>query len=244
MSGLAHVLEREGIATVLIGLIPQHVERMRPPRALVVPFELGRPLGDPGSRRFQKRVLRSALTLSERSDVPVVDVFAEDAPRAVAEDMEGWACPVGLPDAAAESGPTPPLLAEIELLQPWYDRARRSRGRTGVGVSGMTIEEAARFLLACREREPGDSPVTGLAVADAFKLAIEDLKLFHLEAATARPGASSVTLADWFWNGTAAGRLLLDLAHRLADAHDPGIRIHARATLVPQARREARSSVT
>ena len=55
--------------TVLIGLVPQHVDRMRPPRALLVPFELGRPLGAPGDPAFQHRVLDAALQLAQRSDV-------------------------------------------------------------------------------------------------------------------------------------------------------------------------------
>ncbi|MCC5871681.1 MAG: hypothetical protein JJU22_04735 [Gammaproteobacteria bacterium] len=236
MSGLAHILERKGIATVLIGLVPQHVERIKPPRALLVPFEMGRPLGDPGNRDFQARVLSAALRLAVRSDVPVIDVFEEDAPAPVAADMEGWACPVSLRSPAG-TGSTPALLAEIELLEPWCERARVTRGRTGVGASGMHIEEVGRFLLACCEREPVASPVSGLPVADAFKLAAEDLKLFYLEAATARPGAGSTVLADWFWQDTAAGALLLELSRALADAENPGIRIHARATLVPEARR-------
>ncbi len=237
MSGLAHILEREGIATVLIALVPQHVERMRPPRALLVPFEMGRPLGDPGHRDFQRRVLIAALRLAERADVPVIDVFEEDAPAPVAEDMEGWACQVSLPNPEASAGSTPALLAEIELLEPWCERATVARRRTGVGASGMHIEEVARFLLDCCDGEPVTSPVSGLPVADAFKLAAEDLKLFYLEAATARPGAGSTVLADWFWQDTAAGALLLELSCALADAENPGIRIHARATLVPEARR-------
>ncbi len=237
MSGLAHILERAGIATTLIGLVPQHVERMRPPRALLVPFEMGRPLGDPGNRAFQRKVLLAALSLAARTDVPIIDSFDEDAPAPIAEDVEGWACPVSLhhPDQASDA--TPALLTEIELLGPWYARASESRGRTGVGASGMSIDDVGRFLLACREREPKTSPVAGLSVADAFKLAAEDLKLFYLEAATARPGARSTVLADWFWQDTAAGALLLELSRALADAEDGGIRVHARATLVPTARR-------
>ena len=61
MSALAHYFEEEGLATTAIALVRHHAERIRPPRALWVPFELGRPLGAPDEPDFQKRVLRAAL---------------------------------------------------------------------------------------------------------------------------------------------------------------------------------------
>ena len=63
MGGLGHFLEDEGVPTVQISLIREHTEIIKPPRALWVPFMLGRPLGVPDDGEFQKRVLRSALAL-------------------------------------------------------------------------------------------------------------------------------------------------------------------------------------
>ncbi len=42
MSGLAHYFEDKGLATVIISLVRKHTILIRPPRALWVPFELGR----------------------------------------------------------------------------------------------------------------------------------------------------------------------------------------------------------
>lgn len=227
------MLESEGIATVLIALVPQHAIRMRPPRSLLVPFELGRPLGAPGDRPFQRRVLESALKLAERMDVPVVATFEEDAPEADAE-TEGWACPVSfaVPESDADSAQT--VLGEVALLRPWHDRALELRGRSGVGASGLSMEDVVRFLADCLDALPETSPVSALSLADAFKLAAEDLKLFYLEAATAKPGASSRDLAEWFWRGTSAGALLRDLSQQLADAPDRAVALHAKLTLVPE----------
>jgi len=61
VSALGHYLEEEGIATVVIALIRPQAENTRPPRALWVPFELGRPIGPPGDAAFQKRVILAAL---------------------------------------------------------------------------------------------------------------------------------------------------------------------------------------
>ena len=63
MSAVGHYLEDEGIPTVGISLVREHSEKIRPPRALWVPFMLGRPLGAPDAPDFQRRVLRAALEL-------------------------------------------------------------------------------------------------------------------------------------------------------------------------------------
>lgn len=233
MSGLAHTLESEGIATVLIALVPQHAIRMRPPRSLLVPFELGRPLGAPGDRPFQRRVLESALKLVERVDVPVVASFEEEAPESESES-EGWACPVSFAAPESNADASHAVLDEVALLRPWHDRAVEQRGRSGAGASGMSIEEGVRFLAGLLDTLPKASPVVGLSLADAFKLAVEDLKLFYLEAATSRPGASSRDLAEWFWRSTSAGMLLRELSRQLNDAPDRGVALHAKLTLVPE----------
>jgi hypothetical protein len=61
---LAHVLEREGIATVAIVTKARvFPEKMRPPRVLFCAFPLGRPLGKPRDAEFQRDVLTTALGL-------------------------------------------------------------------------------------------------------------------------------------------------------------------------------------
>jgi len=62
VSALGHYLEEEGIATVAIALIRPQAENTKPPRALWVPFELGRPFGPPSDAAFQKRVLLARCT--------------------------------------------------------------------------------------------------------------------------------------------------------------------------------------
>jgi len=63
VSALGHYLEEEGIPTVAISLIRAQTENTRPPRALWVPFELGRPFGPPSDAAFQKREMSAVLTL-------------------------------------------------------------------------------------------------------------------------------------------------------------------------------------
>ena len=58
-------LERRGIATVAIQLLRDVAEKVRPPRALFVPFRHGYPLGEPNNPTMQHAVIEAALQLLE-----------------------------------------------------------------------------------------------------------------------------------------------------------------------------------
>ena len=68
MSLVAAELERQGIATVSLQLLRSVAERVRPPRALFVPFRHGYPLDAPGEPGRQHDVLDAALRLLEMED--------------------------------------------------------------------------------------------------------------------------------------------------------------------------------
>lgn len=81
MSLVAAELERRGIASVAIQLLREVALRVRPPRALCVPFPHGYPLGLPGDAALQRRVIESALSLLKApSPVPPVLVDFEGSP--------------------------------------------------------------------------------------------------------------------------------------------------------------------
>jgi hypothetical protein len=65
VSLVAAELERHGISTVVIQLLRLVAEKVRPPRALVVPFRHGYPLDSPGEPEKQHAVLAAALGLLE-----------------------------------------------------------------------------------------------------------------------------------------------------------------------------------
>ncbi len=119
-----------------------------------MPFELGRPLGVPNDAAFQKRVLMAALALLERPAGPVLEDYPEEAGSTITsldeDDMTGMVCPIALPKPADETAPgtgtTQALMREIASLAPWYDLAVRTRGRTTVGPSGLSIDAAALYF--------------------------------------------------------------------------------------------------
>jgi hypothetical protein len=69
---IAAELERRGITTVCIALLRDVVEKVRPPRALAVPFPHGYPLDAPLAPERQRRVIEAALALCEAEGPPPV----------------------------------------------------------------------------------------------------------------------------------------------------------------------------
>ena len=65
VSLVAAELERRGIATVTFQLLREVAERVRPPRALLLPFRHGYPLDRPNDPARQRAVLEAALRLLE-----------------------------------------------------------------------------------------------------------------------------------------------------------------------------------
>lgn len=238
MSAIGHYLEAAGLPTVQISLIREHTERMTPPRALWVPFELGRPLGVPGDADFQKRVLRAALSLLERTDGPFIADHDEDVPAGAASaDGDGWVCPVSFPAPADEETAAAALRREVQGLKPWYELGLERRGRTTVGVSGLSIDQVADYIAAFAEQgAEAQSPLTGLPLAEAFKRANDDLQTFYQEAATAQPGhgGSHADVLDWFWGQTQAGKLLLACRERSREGDDAALRFICERLMVPR----------
>jgi D-proline reductase (dithiol) PrdB len=75
--GLAQqIIEESGIPTASITLLEDVTRKIRPPRALSVPFPLGFPLGEADNAALQLDILRQVLVLLERTDVPVLERFA------------------------------------------------------------------------------------------------------------------------------------------------------------------------
>ena len=59
----AAALEQQGISTVAVQLLRLVAEKVRPPRALVVPFRHGYPLDSPNEPEKQRAVITAALKM-------------------------------------------------------------------------------------------------------------------------------------------------------------------------------------
>jgi len=241
VSALGHYLEEAGIATDAIALIRPQAENTKPPRALWVPFELGRPLGPAGDPAFQKRVLLAALTMMVEGGgrLRIVD-FPDDDPRARPD--RAWQPPfmpaavaIGSADSLASR-----LEAEVLLLRGAHERWMAQYGRSTIGLSGLAISECARYVADWLRGKTPPSPRDGFSAPLILRFAVDDLKAYCLEAAgagAAKP--SSRQLADWLWDRTAAGAALGALRDVLLAEEDERLRLIVANFIVPAARLRA-----
>ncbi len=61
MGLIQRAIEEVGIPTISISLNLTITEKLRPPRALLVAFPLGHPMGNPFDKGFQKQILMKGL---------------------------------------------------------------------------------------------------------------------------------------------------------------------------------------
>ena len=240
MGGLSHILEDEGIPTTHISLIRTHTEKIKPPRALVVPFELGRPLGAPNEPDFQRRVLHDCLKLLERPSGPVLEDFPDLPPGEDEEEAQGWACPVNfappVDDVSDADLVHRSLLQEVNLLRPWYEEAVKNYKRSAFGISGKTPEEIARFLADFVIDPVGTAPpVDGETIGVGFKRLADDLRYFYTEAAIARPDQRTrdLDVANWLWGETTLGKVLVLIRDYAMETEEPSMKALAITAMVP-----------
>ena len=211
------MMETRGFATVALGLVRTQMEQVRPPRGLWTPFQLGRPLGEPGDVAFQRRVLMRALGLLERADGPVVlEDFPDDPPGSLA--APGWVPPLQAPASSLAEVKTvrPETLIErfaeeLERILPSWKAAQARYGRTTVGLSGQGQGAWPSFAAAILR---GDLPLVPPHETTALSLRFwcDDVKALYSEAAQARgPAPTSRQIDGWFWASTIAGQLIIRL---------------------------------
>jgi len=239
VGGLSHYLEDEGLATTQISLVREHTERIKPPRALWVPFELGRPLGVPNDSEFQARVLKSAIKLLKATRGPVLEDFTEDAPFR-STDGGPLACPVDFSPREKPITELDHLLSEfkqeVDQMHNWYDLSKDHRGRTTADSSGLDPEMMAEFISRFVRGEIPALPLQEVSLGTNIKMAVEDLKAYYIEAVTSQPGqpTDSGALADWFWSRTTAAQIINEIRKRCMKDDDEHLKRIGGALLIPR----------
>jgi hypothetical protein len=216
---------------------------MRPPRALYVPFEFGRPLGPPDDPAGQRQAMLAALRLLERNDAPVLEDYvlasrpAQANEEAGAAMLEGLACM--LPSRTETAELKKAVRTEIGRLRPLYEAVVAERGRPPAGVLGWPTEELAEFVLSFLDGPGRDSPHPPhpphleMPRSYALKLAVDDLVAFYNVAVSRSVGAESAPLAAWFWHKTALGKAIQAMRNRLLASQDPVLKAVAYLLVIP-----------
>lgn len=223
MSALGHYLEEEGLATLVLSLVREQSDKVAPPRTLWVPFELGRPLGEPENAQFQRAVLRSLFALLDEPSGPVSRDYNVEQPSL--DSDAAWSAP----DLAEAGSVDEELMQLTELHTQFMKRA----GRTTALVSGLTLREAAAFV----EGYPQASRPPSLEnVSDLMRLrfAADDLKAHYLEAASVAGGRPATRqLGQWLWEETRLGAALTALMHRSVASDDEKLALVGGKFIVP-----------
>jgi hypothetical protein len=220
---LARALEGEGVATTSISMVREHTEKVKPPRALFVPFPFGHALGRPNDAELQHRVLRAALDLLVEPAGPVLRDFPDDAEPGAEPPAPTQASAI----PAAAQVPDDPA-AETTAMRQYHEQwVARNGGRTAFGLSGIPATRfrgVIRFLQSFAAGEDADLAERSADVPlPAFiRWCADDLKALYFEGRMAmKPGAGGDEIARWFWGETAAGQLLRRVRDRLDASDDP-----------------------
>ena len=226
MSGLAHFLEDEGLSTVVVALVREHVVKMSPPRALWVPFEMGRPFATPNDVGLQQRVLKAALSLLDvPGSEPLLQDFKEEASEPNGE--LNWTFPGELE--------TESVIAEAKSVMPFWHQTQTRSNKTVYGISGLSPEEAIEYIHRYLSINPMPNP-KGMAAVSRARFAIDDIKVFYFEAAVSNGDyPSSFQLNEWFWKQTLAGKMILDFQEAVRFTDDKNLKL-IKDSLVPPER--------
>ena len=211
------------MSTTGVALVKEHVERVKPPRMLWVPYAFGNVLGRPGDPIIQHQVMKAAFDLLDAEYVPVLEEFEDDT---VPEPLL-QASDAGRSDASKGLNPAD----ELTSLRPYYERwVEKNGGRTAVGVSGVPqrrFRGVIRFLesYAAREDADYDGRPEDVGVPQFIRYCVDDLKAFYYEARMEqRPGMDDGALHDWYWSETAMSGLIVKLAEVMEQSDDPAVK--------------------
>ncbi len=205
---------------MVISLIRAHSEIIRPPRTLFVPFELGRPIGNPNDEKRQKNVLVTALELLQQNGpVPVLADYPEFTSYRLERNLQ---LPFELPDSSG-SVDANALLREFEVVHPAYTQAKVDNRRTTFGNSNFSAEKLISIIGRLLE---GTADTDARLSSDVIRFLVDDLKTLYLEAAClGQKNLTSTQLNNWFWCHTMAARAIIKLRSEFLASEDKNRRL-------------------
>jgi len=224
-SALARVLEAQGLSTVILALVREFVVKVRPPRAVFVPFPFGAPCGPPGDRDQQRSVLRTALGTFAAPVGPVLVDFAGAA-------GAGYALsPVQASQVTRAAEPAMDAATETSMMRRYYEQwLQQQGGKTAVGLSRIPVTRlrgVIRFFQAFLSDPGADTRERPAEMdrAEFMRYCSDDLKAMYLEGRMImKPAETPDQALRWLWGETALGALLVEVKDHMESSPDADIR--------------------
>jgi hypothetical protein len=184
-------------------------------------------------------VVIGALKLLEATEGPVLVDFPEDVPNSDTRSNH-LVCPVSFFTLSVEMSHIDRMMEEFRSeaanMNGWYEIALQKRGRTTAGITGLTPEEIVAFYASFLGGALDASPLDDVPVANALRMAAEDLKAVYFEGLAAQPGGpyDSTVMADWFWGETVAARVINVIRETCLGLPDNDFQLLGKLLLVPR----------
>ena len=209
-------------------MVREHTVKVKPPRAVYVPFPFGLPLGHPGDSATQQAILDLAFSSLEAPSGPVLLDYRDDA---AADEA-------GSPLQASEVEPDDQARAadfatEVTLMRRYWEQRLAATGRTGVGLSKIPPQRfrgVVRFLEAFvtdahadSDDRPADMPLPLF-----IRNVVEDLRVLYVEARLqTHPHESSPDRQRWLLGSTALGIMMRKVREAMESSDDPKLKAAA-----------------
>jgi hypothetical protein len=204
-------------------MVREHTEKVKPPRALFVPFPFGHALGRPNDPDLQHRVLRAALDLLTEPAGPVLRDFPDDAEPGDQPGAPAQASSI----APAAHVPDDPVMETTQMRRYHEQWLARNGGRTALGLTGIPptrFRGVVRFLQGFADGEDADMAErpADVPLPSFIRWCVDDMKTLYFEGGMAmKPAAGGDEIARWFWAETAMGQLMRRVRDRLDASDDP-----------------------
>ncbi|MEA1924170.1 MAG: hypothetical protein U9N63_16150 [Pseudomonadota bacterium] len=203
---------------------------------------MGRPFGSPNQPEFQTSVLKHVLKLLEAPKGPILEDFPKDAPdmKDQPAPVTQLVCPISFDAGKEHLSETERLLEsfaeEFSQMKTWYEKYLTKNGRTTVGISGLSPEEARDLMTTFIRNEKSIEISPELSIADTLRMAIEDIKALYFEAVSAQPGqpTDSRSLAEWFWGKTAAAQVINEIRKISLQKDTKEMKLLGKLLLIPR----------
>ncbi len=206
-----------------LSLVREHTEKIKPPRALFVPFPYGMAVGHPGDAAQQRAVLDAAFALLAAPSGPVLADFPDDE-----RDEAGAA----IQASQVEAKPVEMDVAtEVTAMRRYWEQWQEREHRTAVGVTRVNPQRfrgLVSFLQAFERGEfdadANDRPAD-IPKLEFVRLAVLDLRALYTEARLfTHPHESPDDRQRWLWGETALGAFIRRLGETMAKSDDPAVK--------------------